>query len=352
MTDHSFSWKSLSEAKIEKGLDYSSFEYNTSVIPQAFYSFFGIGGSYSEKEINLIFNTQEFTAKIKWSRLNTSPVARISWKSTLTDLLKKTYPEWKHVKQNDKPMNMKLLLEKTGSNTKYRIELNSSMIAKNWSEEELSTTLESYFEMLARENRGEKFNKKSFYEELSSKYGRTPKSYEYRMQNFSYVFSLLGRKWVKGLKPAKNVGTKVIERIERLIQLKEASELPLTATFHNKVEQLRKQKRLDMPSGNLIPEKKESKATSFLRNPNVVAWILKEANGVCEVCDYEAPFYRSDGAPFLEIHHLKRLADKGPDVISNALAACPNCHRELHYGEKKELLLEKLYAKISRLQKV
>ena len=42
----------------------------------------------------------------------------------------------------------------------------------------------------------------------------------------------------------------------------------------------------------------------------------------------EAPFIKENGAPFLEIHHLKRLADGGSDTISNTVAICPNCHRE------------------------
>ena len=37
------------------------------------------------------------------------------------------------------------------------------------------------------------------------------------MQNISYVFSLMGRDWVKGLKPAKNVGVNVFREIEKNI---------------------------------------------------------------------------------------------------------------------------------------
>ena len=42
-----------------------------------------------------------------------------------------------------------------------------------------------------------------------------------------------------------------------------------------------------------------------------------------------------DNSPFLEAHHIKQLAKGGLDTISNAVAVCPNCHRELHYGIKK-----------------
>ncbi|MFC1652495.1 HNH endonuclease [Planctomycetota bacterium] len=39
---------------------------------------------------------------------------------------------------------------------------------------------------------------------------------------------------------------------------------------------------------------------------------------------------------FLEVHHLFRLADDGPDIPDNVAAICPNCHRELHYGADRD----------------
>lgn len=72
---------------------------------------------------------------------------------------------------------------------------------------------------------------------------------------------------------------------------------------------------------------------AFKRNPDVIAEVLIRADGVCEQCDQHAPFKRaSDGTPFLEVHHIIRLADGGEDTVDNTIAVCPNCHRELHYG--------------------
>ncbi|WP_080491885.1 HNH endonuclease [Burkholderia ubonensis] len=45
-----------------------------------------------------------------------------------------------------------------------------------------------------------------------------------------------------------------------------------------------------------------------------------------------APFQRSDGRQYLEARHRRRLADGGDDSIESAMALCPNCHRERHYG--------------------
>lgn len=77
----------------------------------------------------------------------------------------------------------------------------------------------------------------------------------------------------------------------------------------------------------------------YERNPFVVAEVLDRACGVCEKCNAPAPFKRKkDGSPYLEVHHKKRLADGGEDTVNNAMALCPNCHRELHFGKHNNAL--------------
>ncbi len=71
----------------------------------------------------------------------------------------------------------------------------------------------------------------------------------------------------------------------------------------------------------------------FDRNPDVVAEVLAQASGKCQQCGSPAPFTRkSDGSPYLEVHHKIPLAFGGEDTVVNAIALCPNCHREAHYG--------------------
>jgi 5-methylcytosine-specific restriction protein A len=71
----------------------------------------------------------------------------------------------------------------------------------------------------------------------------------------------------------------------------------------------------------------------YSRNPDVIAEVLFQARGVCQGCNKEAPFTRSaDGAPYLEVHHRIPLAMGGDDTVENAIALCPNCHRERHFG--------------------
>jgi 5-methylcytosine-specific restriction enzyme A len=72
---------------------------------------------------------------------------------------------------------------------------------------------------------------------------------------------------------------------------------------------------------------------TYLRNPDVVAEVLSNAKGICQTCNKPAPFFKkSNGEPFLEVHHVVRLADGGVDTVANAVAVCPNCHRCAHYG--------------------
>ena len=67
------------------------------------------------------------------------------------------------------------------------------------------------------------------------------------------------------------------------------------------------------------------------------------ADGICERCKNKAPFKGINDKLFLEVHHIHRLADDGPDIPKNVIALCPNCHREAHYGSdfieiKKKLI--------------
>jgi 5-methylcytosine-specific restriction protein A len=60
-------------------------------------------------------------------------------------------------------------------------------------------------------------------------------------------------------------------------------------------------------------------------------YALRRAAGVCESCLQPAPFHGKKG-PYLEVHHLHRLSDGGPDHPDAVAAICPNCHREIHVG--------------------
>lgn len=112
----------------------------------------------------------------------------------------------------------------------------------------------------------------------------------------------------------------------------------LLKEFHNNLKKSIKnsseerKKRLERASKKAM--KINVTTTYRKRNPDVVAEVLVRANGICECCKKEAPFYKSDGTPFLEVHHIKFLSEDGDDSVENAEALCPNCHREKHFGSK------------------
>ncbi len=112
----------------------------------------------------------------------------------------------------------------------------------------------------------------------------------------------------------------------------------LEEVFTKKIRQARKSTREQRLARLAVAPKKPEKivvvSTAYSRNPDVVAEVLERAQGVCQGCNGQAPFNRkSDGSPYLEVHHKILLADDGDDTVENAIALCPNCHREKHYGK-------------------
>jgi 5-methylcytosine-specific restriction protein A len=73
----------------------------------------------------------------------------------------------------------------------------------------------------------------------------------------------------------------------------------------------------------------------YLRSEAVRRYALQRAAGTCEACKTRAPFISQSGEPFLEVHHIDRLADNGPDRVDRVAAVCPNCHRRCHYSSDR-----------------
>jgi 5-methylcytosine-specific restriction endonuclease McrA len=126
-------------------------------------------------------------------------------------------------------------------------------------------------------------------------------------------------------------------------------DLPLTKVeVHNAerayVKQILKDVKGDMDElkrrADSTPDRSDPdqvKINRYHRSPAVVAYVLSRADGICEMCDNNAPFLRaSDGTPYLEVHHIIPLSRGGKDKPYNARALCPNCHAKEHYGQKKE----------------
>lgn len=118
-------------------------------------------------------------------------------------------------------------------------------------------------------------------------------------------------------------------------------------------EQLRAIKKhgaVSPPAGQAAPSRTNGTTSSFVRDPNVVAWVLNEAAGHCEICGNPAPFLRATGEPYLEVHHARPLGEGGPDTIDNAAACCPNCHRRLHFDPSRDAMRSNTIVSIGRLR--
>jgi hypothetical protein len=141
------------------------------------------------------------------------------------------------------------------------------------------------------------------------------------------------------------------ERLRPLIPMSYAGRLEdrVSATRSGKARELEGDLLTSAPSGSAMSLQVEETTLRFVRDQRVIDWVVDGAHGACEVCKNPAPFCRSEGDPFLEVHHVRPLAEGGPDTVDNAIAVCTNCHRELHHGARRESLRDHMIANAVRL---
>jgi 5-methylcytosine-specific restriction protein A len=225
-----------------------------------------------------------------------------------------------------------------------------------WSDEELEASVDGYLKMWALERSGQTFKKSA--ENRLLRDGplnlRSASSIEYRMQNISAVFEQLGLQRITGYLPAKNIGAGVSERIRKVLAAKAGlyAELDVATSDEptpGKRPTLSKPLLVIEPQGILNPRQLFTFSVSYARAEHVRRLVRQFANGICEGCNLPAPFAGINGQPFLEVHHVKHLAQKGSDRTTNAVALCPNCHQRCHRSSDRDEFTETLYAKIGRL---
>lgn len=124
-----------------------------------------------------------------------------------------------------------------------------------------------------------------------------------------------------------------IDSFKKSIKLKNISDEEFSQSLVDSKNRTAEQRRERLSKSQKKPTQKAVITYVFNRNPDVVVEVLSRADGVCEQCNSKAPFVRvSDNTPYLEVHHEVPLAKGGDDIVENALALCPNCHREKHFG--------------------
>lgn len=110
------------------------------------------------------------------------------------------------------------------------MELDNSSDPKptDWTEAELTAAAEAYERMVQAEQIGKPLTKKAVYQDLAERFPRTPKAFEFRMQNISAIRHDLGLPLVKGLRPADHIGSNRRPQLERIV--KEVNGTPKKST--------------------------------------------------------------------------------------------------------------------------
>lgn len=124
---------------------------------------------------------------------------------------------------------------------------------------------------------------------------------------------------------------------------------PSHEEFRARVQALMRRPLVEDGVGVDEPVTQVGSVTRYYRDPKVAVAALRRADGTCELCWGKAPFNRDDGTPFLEVHHVRRLADGGSDRVSNTVAVCPNCHRALHHAADREERCNMLFERVRGL---
>jgi len=191
----------------------------------------------------------------------------------------------------------------------------------DWTHEQLAAAVEAYRWMQARRAEGLKLNKAQLYRDLALKHGRTPKAWEYRMQNISHVLHQLNHHWIKGLRPARNVGPEVTGALLKLLNIA----APTTAPPATAVR-LEQQRQLADDLGYFLPDDVEDQRNRVIssvvqrqgqrdfRLSLLYAYGSKCAMTGCCVVDV------------LEAAHIHRYFGKETNLVSNGLLLRADVH--------------------------
>jgi 5-methylcytosine-specific restriction protein A len=219
-----------------------------------------------------------------------------------------------------------------------------------WSIEHLELCVSRYLRELLNEQAGKTVHKKDIYKELELHTRHSSGSVRQLFQNISHELGQRDFRILTGVSPLSGSSSKLRSIIDSRIQ-----ELNVA----NSVEDLEEKSAMlslrsspiPEPKGNPSPRRISMSSTQIERRADVVRYIKDIADGTCECCGNAAPFKDALGKPYLEVHHVVRLTDGGPDIPSNAIAVCPNCHRALHHSRHQNELKEKLYKSVARLKR-
>jgi 5-methylcytosine-specific restriction protein A len=249
-----------------------------------------------------------------------------------------------------------------------------------WRGDALVASVDAYVSMMANEEAGKPNNQAQLVRALGLRFGRPGKDFMRRFGEISYVLAASGEAWILNLRGPTTLAVGEVEEISgALMNAKKNFGVPVGVITKAQIRAMRAMTDSEVlpgapwpfygdfaftddvvdsntvalmegpPPGVLHPQEVLTTVMTRARDDAVRAWVLRRANGQCECCSGDAPFMDKDGVPFLEVHHLRTLADLGSDRHTNAVAVCPNCHRRLHFGNDSEVLLGELYERVPEL---
>jgi Domain of unknown function (DUF3883) len=112
----------------------------------------------------------------------------------------------------------------------------------DWTSDEVRRCVDLYFEYLAKDLVGSKFNKEALYRSFAQEIGRTSASVSMKFQNISAILDIAGHEYMEGLSPLRNyqelLANFVAERLnyfdvplEESVKEKESDEFAENAAF-------------------------------------------------------------------------------------------------------------------------
>ena len=144
---------------------------------------------------------------------------------------------------------------------------------------------------------------------------------------------------------------RVTVRIRELIRERRATRLPRLDDEALAGANLDELRRVALLRARPTASQYQRTVIGRVRSRAIRLYVLHRANGECEGCSTPGPFRTQGGDLYLEPHHIRRLADDGPDHPAKVVGLCPNCHRRAHHGVDRKEFNRRLLRRVAILER-
>ena len=98
------------------------------------------------------------------------------------------------------------------------------------------------------------------------------------------------------------------------------------------------EKLLEFEVNKPVSTTKKIESEHLSRNPELASRMKIKHNHTCQVCEIPTFKNKNGDYHYTESHHIIPRASGGPDIPSNILIVCANCHRKFDSGDESTLL--------------